>query len=361
MSLIIFLSVLSILVIVHEWGHYITAKLLGVKVEKFSVGFGKKLFSKVHNGTEFMICAIPLGGYVKMAGDDRMSCKGTQEEFFSHSVRDRSLIVLMGPLINFVFAYLCFYLVCVTGYPTLLPQIGKIMDGYPAQVAGFREGDQVVDIDSHPIASWDDLQQYVSQSKGKSLKFTLIRSNEKMIVDVVPQEKLVKNLFGQQDSVRLIGVQPRDEVELMRYGFVESFSRASSLLTKNVTLTLQGLYYVVTGAMPAKDALGGPIRIFGFIRDAADMGISYLIFITGIISLNLAIFNLFPIPVLDGGHLFFFAIEGIRRKPLSLKIEETLTKVGLSLLMCLMVFVLYNDIVEVGWLKSIKNIFQKVK
>ncbi len=360
MSVIIFLAVLSILVIVHEWGHYITAKLLGVKVEKFSMGFGKKLFSRMHNGTEFMVCAIPLGGYVKMAGDERASCAGNKEEFFSHPVRDRALIVLMGPIINFLFAYICFYLVCIAGYPTLLPKVGKIMAGYPAQVAGFQIEDRVVQIDEKPITSWEDLQQYVAHSSGP-LKFLILRNGEKMAVGVIPQERVVKNLFGKEEKVRLIGVSPKDEVTLMRYGIGESFGKAAELLIKNITLTLQGLYYVVTGVMPAKEALGGPIRIFGFIRDAATMGFSYLVFVMAIISLNLAIFNLFPIPVLDGGHLFFFAIEGIRKKPISLKVEDLLTKVGLSLLMCLMIFVLYNDVMEVGWIDSIKKAVHKIK
>src|SRR3989338_1159767 len=136
MNGLIFIAVLSILVLVHEWGHFIAAKSLGVKVQKFSMGFGPKLFSRFHNGTEFMVCAIPLGGFVKMAGDERSECEGKKEEFYSNPVGHRAIIVIMGPLVNFVFAFICFYITFIIGYPNLAARVGKIMEGYPAYTAG---------------------------------------------------------------------------------------------------------------------------------------------------------------------------------------------------------------------------------
>src|SRR3990167_6992755 len=137
MSLLIFILVLSILVLVHEWGHFIAAKKLGVKVQKFSIGFGPKLVSRVYNGTEFMVCAIPLCGFVKMAGDERSECKGTRDEFYAHPVGHRAIIVLMGPVVNFIFALICFYFTFLVGSPTLAPKIAKLLEKYPAAAAGI--------------------------------------------------------------------------------------------------------------------------------------------------------------------------------------------------------------------------------
>lgn len=355
MSLLIFIIVLSILVIVHEWGHFITAKAMGIGVEKFSVGFGPKLFSRMRHGTEFMICLIPLGGYVKLAGDERSACRGTPEEFFSHPPGHRAAVIAMGPLINFVFAYLCFYFIFMTGFPMLAPQIGKIMEGYPAAVAGLREGDRIIRIDSQPVGSWEDIQEYVMNSQGASLRVTLLRNGEELAKTVVPQERPVKNIFGQEERIRLIGIQPQAEIILVTFGAGESLGKAWDQLTGVVTLTFRALYHVVTGAMSAQEAFAGPIRIFDVIREAAEMGLSSLIYIVAVISTSLAIFNLFPVPVLDGGHLLLLAVEKIRRRPLSIRVEEGLTKFGFSLLMCLMVFVLYNDLLQVGWMEHLKG------
>ncbi|MCR4338150.1 MAG: RIP metalloprotease RseP [Candidatus Omnitrophica bacterium] len=361
MSFLTFIVILSILVIVHEWGHYISAKSVGVKVEKFSVGFGPKLFSKMHDGTEFMVCAIPLGGYVKMAGDERASCKGNKEEFFSHPVGHRAFVVVMGPIINFVFAYLCFYLIFVIGYPMLAPKVGKVMEGYPAQMAGLEEGDEILQIDSQGIDSWENLQTYVTHSQSGSLTIKLRRSGEEVVKEIVPRRETMTNIFGQKETVSLIGIQPKEEVIFLKYGILESFGKAGQQLWNVTWMTYKSLYHVVTGGIPAKDALAGPIRIFDVIRSASHLGFSYLVYVMAIISASLAIFNLFPIPVLDGGHLFLMAIEKIRRRPISLKLEENLTKVGFTLLMCLMVFVVYNDIIQMGWIESLKNFVGKLK
>lgn len=357
MSLLIFLSVLSVLVIVHEWGHFITARSLGVKVEKFSVGFGKKLFSRTHDGTEFMVCAIPLGGFVKMAGDERSQCKGNPEEYYSHPPGHRALIILMGPLVNVIFAYVCFYFILVTGYPMLAPKVGKLVAGYPAEAAGIREGDRILQIDAKTIESWDDLQEYVMSSKGNAMTFRINRDNAEITKTVSPQQKKLKNLFGQEENVRIIGVQPAEELTFLKYGPVESIGKAADQIVKITVLTYKALYHVVIGSLPAKDALSGPIRIFDIISEAAKAGFSYLIYIMAVISANLAIFNLLPIPVLDGGHLLFLALEKIRNRPLTLKVEENLTKAGLGLLLMLMGFVVYNDIDQMGWLASLQNFF----
>ena len=360
-SIIIFIIVLSILVVVHEWGHFVTAKALGIKVHQFSIGFGKKLFSSVHDGTEFMVCAIPLGGYVKMAGEERSACQGKNEEFFSHPVGHRSLIVVMGPVINIVFAYLCFYGLCVTGYPMLGPDIaakvGRVVEGSPAAAAELKTGDVIIAIDGKPIEKFKELQDLVSGAEGRPMAFSIRRGEATLAKTIAPRQDVLESEEGAQKVWR-IGISP---LILERYGVVSSFGMAAVKLNEIVVTTFKGLYGVITGAIPAKNALAGPIGIFDIIKNAAMMGMTYLVFITAVISLNLAIFNLFPIPVLDGGHLLFFAIERFRGRPLSLKVEDGLTKLGLSLLIGLFLLVLYNDMDRIGWVESVKGLVNKLQ
>lgn len=359
MSALVFLIILSALILVHEWGHYKAAKMLGIRVEKFSLGFGPKLFSWRQGDTEFMLSAIPLGGYVKMAGDEREKCSGSPEEFYSHPVLHRALVVLMGPVINFVFAYILLFFVCFTGFPVLAPQVGKLMDDYPAQAAGIEVGDTVTAVNGRPIQSWNDLQEAIASSQSETLTLQIDRQGQVLVKTIKPQVKRMKNIFGQEEEIRLIGVQPESKIKRIQYGFFNSFGQAAVKLWEIVDLTFRALYHVVIGVTPAKDALAGPIRIFDVIREALQEGIAYLLYITAAISASLGIFNLFPVPVLDGGHLMFFLIEKIRHRPLSLKVEERLIKVGFSLLLLLMVFVLYNDVIAVGWVDSIQKFFSQ--
>lgn len=360
MSLIIFLVVLGILIVVHEWGHYIAARKQGIGVEQFSVGFGPKLFSWRADGTEFMICAIPLGGFVKLAGDDRTKLTGRPEEFFSHPVGHRAIVILMGPLVNIVFAYFCFWLVFMGGFPVISPRIGAVMPSFPAETAGIVVGDLVVQINDTKIASWDDLQESVSKSEGRPLTFKVVRDGQTIEKVISPKMSENTNLFGQKVQVNLVGVQPGDDpkeaIILLKYGPVESLGKAGIQMWKLTELTFKGLYHVIVGTLPAKDAFAGPIRIFDIISLAAERGFTHLLYIMGIISANLAIFNLFPVPVLDGGHLLFLIIEKIRGKALSLKFEENLTKVGFGLLMALMVFVIYNDMSSMGWFAKLQKL-----
>lgn len=354
MSLLIFLIILGILIIVHEWGHFIAARLLGIRVEKFSVGFGKKLFSKESKGTEFIVSAVPLGGYVKLAGDERAECTGSSDEFFSHSVWHRAIVIVMGPLVNFVFAYVCFvFLFSVTGYPILDNLIGDVMPDYPAYEAGFQAGDRVVKIGDESIGHWADLQATIIESEGAELDFVVQRGDEEVkILDVKPAFETIM-IEGKETRFPVIGLKP----QLKKYGFIRSLKEAGKELGEIMALTAKTLLKIITGAESAKDKLAGPIRIFDVIKDATAMGFSYLVFILAVISANLAFFNLLPIPVLDGGHLLFLGIEGVRRRPLPEKVEEGFLKVGASLLICLAVFIFYNDFVQVGWADKIVKFF----
>lgn len=357
MTLLVFLTVIGILIIVHEWGHFIAARLLGIRVEKFSIGFGKKLFSKVSQGTEFIVSVIPLGGYVKLAGDERNGCTGADDEFFSHPVWHRAVVVAMGPIVNLVFAYICFvFLFSVTGYPILGNQIGEVMQGYPAYEAGFQAGDHVLKIGDKQIKQWAGIQTAVFESEGKPINFVVDRQGEKVeIMDVLPAFETVM-VDGVEKRFPVVGLKP----QLKKYGLMRSLKEAGSELSNILVLTAKALYKIAVGEESAKNSLAGPIRIFDVIKDATAMGFAYLVFILAVISANLAFFNLFPIPVLDGGHLLFLGIEGIRKKPLPEKVEEGFLKVGMSALICLAIFVFYNDFVQVGWAGKITEFFGRV-
>lgn len=365
MSMLIFLAVLSILILVHEWGHFITAKSLGVKVEKFALGFGPKLFSFNHQGTEFMVCAIPLGGFVKMAGDDRSECKGDREEYFSKPVGHRALIVLMGPVVNYGLAYICLCLVFMFGYPALAPKVGEIIQGYPAQAAGLKKGDTIVKMDAQNIQSWEEVQKYISRSKGAQLQIVFLRDGQRMEKTVSPVVQLSENIFGQKENIRRIGIQPEDKIITLKYTFVESLVKSFSNLVDITTLTYKALYRMATGAVSIKELSGpagptGIIGLFYLIQKASEAGFTYLLYVVGVISASLAIFNVLPLPVLDGGHLFFLAIEKMRGRGLSVKIEEFITRLGVSFIICLAFFIFYLDFVRFGWIDKIIGVWNQI-
>lgn len=348
MGTLVFIIVLSVLVIVHEYGHLVTAKALGVKVERFAIGFGPKLFSLRRKDTEYAICLIPLGGYVKMAGDERTECKGTQEEFFSKPIGHRALIVLAGPVVNYIFAFFCFCVVFMIGYPTLGTTVGEVVKGYPAEQAGLQAGDKIVSIDTLKVDSWEGVQGYISQTQKEQFLFVIERDSVSKAFVVHSQQDEMENIFGQKIRTRVVGVKPKDNIVLLKYGFGESLVKAGKKLINITTTTYKALYLMVTGAMSTKEGITGPIGIFFIIKKAAELGFSYVVYITAVISASLAIFNLLPLPVLDGGHLLFFGIEKLRGRPLSQRTDEVIYKIGFSLIICLALFVFYSDFVRYG-------------
>jgi len=348
MGTFVFIIVLSILIIVHEYGHLVTAKALGVRVERFAIGFGPKLFSFRRKDTEYAICLIPLGGYVKMAGDERMECKGGKEEFFSKPIGHRALIVLAGPIVNYIFAFFCFCVVFMIGYPTLGATVGEVVKGYPAEQAGLQSGDKIISIDTTKVDSWEGVQGYISQAQKQQFTFSIERNNASKTVVVNSQQDNMENVFGQKIQARVVGIKPKEDIILLKYGVLESIAKAGQKLINITTTTYKALYLMVTGAMSTKEGITGPIGIFFIIKKAAELGFSYVVYIMAVISASLAIFNLLPLPVLDGGHLLFFGVEKVRGKPLSPKTDEVIYKIGFSLIICLALFVFYSDFVRYG-------------
>ncbi len=371
MDMIIFILVLSVLILVHEWGHFITAKKLGVRVEQFALGFGKKLFSFVRNGTEFRLCAIPLGGYVKMAGDERSQCKGASDEFFSKSVGHRSLIVLMGPVVNIIFAYLCFWVVFMTGYVDMdlsskrvVAQVGEILEGSPAQKAGLHINDKIIRIDDQQIGNWPDMQDYVTSSTGPELRFLVEREGNQVTIMISPKEYKQKDIFGKEHTTRRVGISPvkiksADDMVIVRYGPGQALVKAAQELWDITVKTCQGLYEMAIGLRSPKEAMG-IVGIFFVIKYASSVGFAFLLHIVGVISASLAIFNLLPIIPLDGGHLLLLGIEKIRRKALAPKVEDAVMRVGFSLIIMLALFIFYVDFDRIGIIDKLTNFWHRL-
>lgn len=354
----IFVIVLSVLILVHEWGHFITAKRLGVAVERFALGFGPTIFSRVYNGTRYMINVIPLGGYVKMAGDDRSECTGRAEEFFSKPIGYRALVILNGPIVNFIFAYICLFFVFMLGYPDFGNKVGEVIEGYPAYEAGLQVGDQIMSIASKPIESWTDIQREIAASTEEKIPVTILRDGQTITKEIIPKTQRIKNIFGKYTEMRLVGIRPGEDIISLKYGPGTALGKAYQELAKITVTTYKAIFSMLTGSMSAKENVTGPIGIFYIIKKAAEMGLTHLLFILGVISASLAIFNLLPVIPLDGGHLFLLGIEKVRGKALPAKIDEYIMKIGFGLVILLALFVFYSDFSRFGWFDKIKQSFK---
>jgi len=346
LSLLVFLLVLGVLIVIHEFGHFIAAKKIGVKVEQFSLGFGKKLLAKKSGDTEYSISAIPLGGFVKLAGDNMQEYKGAKDEYFSKTPGQRALIIFFGPFFNYILGFLCFWLVFFFGYPTLTSRVGGLVDGFGAQAAGIHAGDRIVAIDGQKVIYWEELQKLIQDNKDKgSILLEIERDNKKQAVKVDIQDKEFTDLLGKKKNLGLIGITPYyDEVVKIRHGILKSFMLSAEKTWDLTVLTYNGLWRMLTGQMSVRDSVTGPLGIFVVTAKVANQGIVAILNFMGLLSISLAIFNLLPLPILDGGHILFLFIEKIRGKALGAKAENIVARVGLSLIIGLAVFVTYNDI-----------------
>jgi regulator of sigma E protease len=348
--IVAFLWVLGILIFIHEFGHFLIAKLAGVKVLKFSLGFGPTLIGKKIGETEYVISAFPLGGYVKPLGESPREevAKGETGRAFSHQpVRKRMAIVAAGPLANFLLAVFIFSLVFCIGVPQNIPVVGEVVDGFPAHEAGIRPGDRILQVDDVTITQWADLPAVISKSEGRVLQLTIKRGGEIIHVRVIPRAAIVKNIFGEEVKTYQIGISPSEEFVVQREPVYKAIGMGFSqswLITK---LTVISIVKIIERAIPAQKALGGPILIAQMAGKQAKEGFLNLIFFTAILSVNLCILNLVPIPILDGGHLLFMAIESIIGRPLSMRKMEVAQQIGLIIIIALMAFIFYNDIMRI--------------
>ena len=346
--------VLGVLIFVHELGHFLVAKWFGIKVLRFSLGFGPKIIGKTFGETEYCISSVPLGGYVKILGQDMEEEIDPEEEdrAFSHKpVWARMAVVVAGPLFNLLLAVLIFSVVYMFGVPRLTTRVGSVNKDFPAYQAGIRAGDRILSVDGQKVSNWMELSRAIRSSKGAQIKLDIQRGNRVISIQVTPKIRKIKNIFGEQKEVRMVGITASQEMVRESVGLFKAFIMGIQRTWEIIYLTFVSIIKIIERVIPAK-TIGGPIMIMQLAGQQAKEGIVNFALFMALISINLGILNLLPIPILDGGHLFFMFFEVIFGKPLSVRKMEIAQNIGLALLILLMVFAFYNDLSRIFKFKS---------
>ena len=351
-----FIFVLTIIVFIHEFGHYYIAKLSGVKIEVFSIGFGKEIFGwNDKSGTRWKVCWIPAGGYVKMFGDvnpasapDSDKIKNFTEEekklaFHSKPLFKKAAIVAAGPIANFVLAIaIITYFFSFYGKSTTLPQISSIAENSAAEKAGLLKGDLITSIDGTSVKSFSDIQRLISINTGTPIEITVNRSNKKISTTATPTMVTSEDIFGNQSKKALLGVSS-NEISYEKLSIIEAVPAAFTETYQISASTLKAMKQMIFGERSLKE-ISGPIGIAKYSGQASKKGVETLLWFITILSINLGLINLFPIPILDGGHLLYYFVEAIRGKPMADKFQEIGFKIGMALLATLIIFAVFNDI-----------------
>ena len=363
-----FLVLLTVLVFVHEYGHYIVARWCGVRVEVFSIGFGPELIGRNDkHGTRWKISAIPLGGYVKMFGQGAnllegeagkaMSAEDRKVAFDYKSVWRRMAIVAAGPVANYLFAALVFSLIFVVhGKDVAAPIVGKVMAGSAAEQAGLKPGDRIVSLNGTSISAFEDIALIVQPNLDQELTIAVERDGAVQTVHARPTISVEKDAFG--DDVRLgrLGIESAGKATRIDLGVGESIYQGVKRVFDVSALMLKGLWQIVTGVRPA-DEIGGALRIGYLSGEIAQIGLLQLITFAAMLSVNLGLVNLFPIPLLDGGHLTYYGIEAVRGKPLGERTQEWGFRIGIAFVLGLMLFATWNDLVFLDVIGKLRALF----
>jgi regulator of sigma E protease len=369
-ALVGFLFVLTVVVFFHELGHFLVARWYGVKVLVFSIGFGPELFGfNDRYGTRWKVSAIPLGGYVKFFGDENAASVPDQAavaamteaerkvSFVHQKVGPRAAIVVAGPVANFILAIVIFAAAAmVYGRQSTLPRVDTVQPNSAAAAAGFQPGDIVQSINGRAIRSFSDMQRIVSFSAGEPLTIIVERTGKPVTLKATPALQDVKDNFGNTHRMGVLGITrslAADEVRFERVGFVTAVGIGFTETWALVEQTMTYIWRIFAGRASA-DQLGGPIMIAQMSGQVASVSFSLLVQFVAMISVSIGLLNLFPVPLLDGGHLLFYSIEAVRGRPLSERAQEYGFRIGMALVLMLMVFATYNDIGRLAslWPKS---------
>ena len=335
--------VLGILIIFHEFGHFIVARKSGVRVERFSVGFGPVLFRIKRGETEYTLSLIPLGGYVKLAGEEKGEAKGESYEFYSKPPGIRMLIVGAGPLMSFVLAFIIFFFTYSFGYPVLEPRIGKVLHNYPAEKYGLKSGDKVIEVNGKKVKSWEDMAFLIKRSNGKEVSLKVLREDKVFNVKIKPKREKTKNIWGKEVETWLIGIVPSKGYFTKREPPWKALYLSGAKVFQFSYLFIEALGKLIIGQISFKE-LGGPVLVAQMAGEEARQGFLPLVLFVAFISINLGVINLFPFPVLDGGYLMLLFVEKLRGRPLNKRVEGALQQVGIFLIILLMLMATMNDI-----------------
>ncbi len=362
-----FLIILTVLVFVHEMGHFLIARYNGVRVEVFSIGFGPEIFGWTDKAkTRWKFSAIPLGGYVKMFGDANAASMPSEEvadmtpeesavAFHTKRLSQRTWIVVGGPLANFVFALIVLVgLFSTVGQPFTPPVVGEVVPESAAEAAGILPGDRIIRLNDTEIERFEDVQRIVRPSAGVPLDVVVLRDGEEILMALVPKQTELVDNFGNRHKIGLMGVT-RSGIEYVKHDVLTSVWRAGKETLELSVATLEAIGQIIIGARSTEE-LGGPLRIAQMSGQVAESGLVAVLWFMAVLSINLGLINLFPIPLLDGGHLLFYIIEFVHGRPLGERAQEYGFRIGIALVFSLMLFVTFNDLVQLEVFDFLKRL-----
>ncbi|WP_300154569.1 RIP metalloprotease RseP [Solidesulfovibrio sp.] len=340
--------VLGGLIFFHELGHFLAARAFGMGVVTFSLGFGPKLLGFTRGRTRYVLSAIPLGGYVQLVAQDPDDPVpdgfSPEDQFRLRPAWQRMIVVAAGPVFNFVLAWLLFWgLLVAEGRFEMLPLVGQVQKDSPAETAGVKPGDTVLSVGGQAVANWEAMAQAIRGGGGKPVTITVSREGQELTFSLTPAVRMVKNIFGEEESAPLVGIVASGKTRSVPLGPGSAAGEAVKQTWNVVVLTYTGLIKLIERVVPL-DSLGGPIMIAQMVSKQASEGLGNVVALAALISVNLGVLNLLPIPVLDGGHLLFYAIEIVMRRPVSPRMRAVTTKIGLAFLIGLMILATVNDI-----------------
>jgi regulator of sigma E protease len=363
-----FLALLTVLVFVHEYGHYIVARWCGVRVEVFSIGFGPELFGRTDShGTRWKVSAVPLGGYVKMFGQGANLLEGEagkamteadrQVAFDFKSVWRRMAIVAAGPIANYLFAALIFATIfAVHGKDVAAPVVGEVVAGSAASEAGLRSGDRIVSLNGTTIDDFNDIAEFVQLNLDQEIAIAFERDGAVQTVHARPKINVGKDALGNELRQGRLGIAAAGKADRIELGVPEAATEGVKRVFEVSALMLKGVWQMITGVRPANE-LGGVLRIGYLSGEIAQIGLWSLVHFAAMISVNLGLVNLFPVPLLDGGHLTYYAVEAVRGKPLGERTQEWGFRIGIAFVLGLMLFATWNDLVFLDVIGKLRALF----